>query len=124
MRDVDSRIPLEPLDPESNDPGFWMRFHGRVMRLADAELARRRMAGELSVVEVVFAWRRALIPLAAMAAALAGILLVGADSEPVLSPVALEEALTIDLDSESIPVVLSGEYAGVEAAVLALGEGY
>lgn len=101
-----------------------MRFHGQVMRRVDGELARRRMASDFGVVEVVFAWRKALVPVALMAAALAGLLLVGTEPEPQLAPVALEEELTRDLEGEPIPVVLSGEHGTVEAAVLALGEGY
>lgn len=124
MMDGESRIPLEPLDPEDRDPGFWLRFHGQVMRRVDGELARRRMAGDLGVVEVVFAWRRALVPLALMAAALAGLFLVGQESQPPLAPLALEEELTRDLEGESIPAVLSGDLGAVETAVLAFGEAF
>jgi hypothetical protein len=124
MSDFGERIPLEPLDPGFRDPGFWVRFHARVMRLAEGELARRRVAGELNVVEVVFAWRKALVPLTLMAAALAGLLLVQQNPEASLSPLALEEVLIGGLESDPIPVVLAAGPADVETAILASGEGF
>jgi hypothetical protein len=82
------------------------------------------MANDFGVVEVVFAWRKALVPVALMAAALAGVLLVGTEPAPQLAPVALEEELTRDLEGESIPAVLSGDPGAVETAVLAFWEAF
>ena len=124
MTDLGERIPLQPLDPGSDDPGFWVRFHTQVMRLAEGELARRRLTGELSVVEVMFAWRKALVPMTLMAAALAGLLLVQGDPEAPLSPVPVEEVLIGGLDGDPIPVVLAAETDFFETAILASGEGF
>lgn len=122
MSTMDEKLPLKSLDPGSNDPGFWLRFHSRVMAQAQGELARRRMAGELSVVDVVFAWRRALVPLALMAAALAGFLLVGNDSGSPTQMVALEDLLTEDLNLLDGSGVLSPE-GKARSAVFAMTEG-
>lgn len=115
MSDFDERVPLEALDPGSRDPGFWIRFHSRVMERARTELSRRRMAAELSVVDVVFAWRRALVPMALLAAAMAGILLVTHEPEPPVQLVALEDVLTEGLNLLPTEAVLSGEATGAQA---------
>jgi hypothetical protein len=62
MNDLGDRVPLEPLDPVTSDPRFWARFHARVMDKARAELARRQAHVDLSIAEIVFAWRRTLVP--------------------------------------------------------------
>jgi hypothetical protein len=122
MNEMEERIPLESLDPGSRDAGFWLRFHGRVMDSAQAELARRRMVGELGVVDVVFAWRKALVPMALLAAAMAGILMMGSEPEESIRVVALEEVLTEDLNLFSTSGVLAGESAFQES-LFALAEG-
>ena len=124
MTDLGERIPLDSLDPEKVDPGFWVRFHARVMKMAESELTRRRMAGEVSVAEVVFAWRKTLVPMTLLAAALAGLLLIQPKTEEAPTPVALEEALTGGLDGDPIPVVLATEADMVEVASLASWEGF
>jgi len=122
MNALGDRVPLEPLDPGASDPGFWVRFHARVMDQAVAELARRQAQAEIGIAEVVFAWRRTLVPLALMAAALAGILLVSQEEPPAsFSPIALEEALTQDLVLEPIPSVLGRGEAMDELAFLTGG---
>lgn len=100
MKNEDEKLNLTSLDPAKEDPGFWIRLHSRVMADAREELARRRMTGELSVIDVVFSWRRTLVPLALMAAAVAGLLLAGGGSGPEepVQMVAVEEVLTEDLN--------------------------
>jgi hypothetical protein len=122
MSEFDNRIPLQSLDPGSRDPGFWFRFHSRVMDQARLELQRRRMAAELSVVDVVFAWRRALVPMALLAAALAGVFLVGQRPQPPVELVALEEALTEGLNLSPIASVVSGD-GSVQQGFFAVVEG-
>ena len=122
MNESEERIPLEALDPGSRDAGFWLRFHSRVMASAQAELARRRMVVELSVVDVVFAWRKALVPMALLAAALAGVLITGSEPEESVRILALEEVLTEDLNLFSTSGVLAGEGAFQES-MFALAEG-
>ena len=115
MSKIEEHISLDSLDPGFRNPGFWLRFHSRVMGAAQMELARRRMVGELSVVDVVFAWRRAVVPLALLAAALAGILIIGNGPEAPIQMVALEEVLTQDLNLLTTSGVLSGEASTTEA---------
>ncbi|MGM0668694.1 MAG: hypothetical protein ACQET1_03190 [Gemmatimonadota bacterium] len=120
MNEMDERFPMESFDPASKDPGFWIRFHNRVMAEAQTELARRRMTGDLSVADVVFAWRKALVPAALLAAALAGILIMGHEPGMSMQTVALEEVLTEDLSLLDRSGVLSGEGAaqlGIFAAL-------
>jgi hypothetical protein len=118
MNDFGDRNPLEHLDPARREPGFWLRYHSRVMNLAADELARRRMAGMagmaggVTIPEVVFAWRRALVPLALLAAAGAGILLATHESRPPVAPVALEEILLEDLPDASMLHILEGSGGG------------
>jgi hypothetical protein len=122
MNDSEDRIPLEPLDPGSSDPGFWVRFHSRVMDRARSELIRRQLATEPTVTEVVFAWRRALVPFALLAAALAGILLVSqepARTAPVRPPLALEDVVLEELESDPISTFLSREVEVDDRAFLA-----
>jgi len=125
MSDLDDRRQLEPLDPGSEDPGFWIRFHGRVMAQARDELARRQMAGEWSIAEVVFQWRKILVPVTLLAATLAGIFVVGQEEPvPPLSPIALEEALVEGLAGESIPTVLGRTAELDEVAFLTSAGGF
>jgi hypothetical protein len=125
MNDRDEQLDLEALDPGSKDPGFWIRFHGSVMGRAREELARRRMTQEVSVPDVVFQWRRPLVPLALLAATLAGIFVLGHEEPgPVLSPVALEEALMDGWEGDPIPTVLGRTAELDETAFLAAGGGF
>ena len=125
MNDLGDRAPLEVLDPGASDPRFWARFHARVMEQARPELGRRQAQANLTIPEVVFSWRRTLVPVALMAAALAGIFLLGqGEASAPLSPIALEEALTQDLVLEPIPSVLGRVDELDEAAFLYLVGGF
>ena len=125
MNDLDDRARLEPLDPGSKDPGYWIRFHGRVMAQARGELARRQMAGEWSLTEVVFQWRKTLVPVTLLAATLAGIFVLGHEEpESFLSPIALEEALMEDLAGDPIPTILGREAQLDEVAFLTGAGGF
>ncbi len=123
MSDLDDRLQLELLDPGSEDPGFWIRFHGRVVAQARDELARRRMAVEWSIAEVVFQWRKTLVPVTLLAATLAGIFVLGREEPlPLFSPIALEEALLEDLAGDPIPTVL-GRAAELDEVAFLTGAG-
>ena len=122
MSGFDERVPLKALDPGSRDPGFWLRFHSRVMNQARGELSRRKMAADLSVVEVVFAWRKALVPMALLAAAMAGILMTTREPLPPPQLVALEDVLTEGLNLLPTADVLEGELT-VQLALFATVEG-
>ena len=125
MNELDERLNLEPLDPASQDPGFWLRFHGTVMAQAREELAHRRMLGESSFAEVVFQWRKTLVPMTLLAATLAGIFVLGHE-EPrqLFSPIALEEALMEDLVGDPIPTVLGRTVEFDEVAFLTEAGGF
>ena len=125
MKTMDDRTNLDPLDPGFDDPGFWLRFHGRVLSQARGELARRRMVGELSVVDILFQWRKPLVPMALLTAAMAGIFVVVIE-EPVspLSPVALEDVLMEDLPGDPIPTVLGREAELEELVFLTSAGGF
>mgnify|MGYP001029061861 CR=1 FL=1 len=120
MNEMDDRLPLRALDPGSDDPGFWVRFHTRVMDRARSELARRGVQAEPTVAEVVFAWRRTLIPVTLLAAALAGVILASHAREAQSSPppVALEEILREGIPDAPIPTVLTTEGELDEVAFL------
>lgn len=125
MNEKNDRLNLEPLDPGSVDPGFWIRFHRSVMSRTSGELARRRMTQELSIPEVVFQWRKPLVPLALLAATLAGVFVLGHEEPgPVLSPVALEEALVDGLAGDPIPTVLARTAELDETAFRTSGGGF
>jgi len=116
---------LEALDPVVEEPGFWIRFHGNVMKQARDELASRRVAGDLSIAEDVFQWRKPLVPLTLLAAALAGNFVMGHEEPgPLASPVALEDALVEDLAGDPIPTFLSRVTELDEVAFLTSSGGY
>ena len=125
MSDLDDRLQLEALDPGSRDPGFWIRFHGRVMAQARDELVRRQVAGEWSIANVVFRWRKTLVPVTLLAATLAGIFVVGHE-EPAspLQSIALEEALLEGWSGDPIPTVLGRDAELDELAFLTLAGGF
>lgn len=124
MKKTDEKLPLEFLDPGSGDPGFWIRFHSRVLAEARDELSRRRMAGELSVVDVVFSWRRTLVPLALMAAALAGLLMTNSSPEEPVQMVAVDEFLREDFNLLPAAGVLSGDGSYRNSALLMVEGGF
>jgi hypothetical protein len=107
-RDMALAEALEALDPESLDPNYWLRFKGWVLAEAGPELARRRLMAELTVVDVLSSWSRAIFPTALVAAVVAGLVLVrtgplGFSSTPAAEVVAAE--------FEIEPVLLSPDAA-------------
>jgi hypothetical protein len=102
MSDIEPRVPLEALDPGAREPEYWAKFHDAVLRAASPELARRR-AMPLTISGVLLSWSRALVPAAAAAAAIAGVLLVpladGDDSSLLfgVEDILREEAVRADL---------------------------
>lgn len=125
MNGENERLRLDPLDPGSDDAGFWDRFHAKVMEQAADELRRRSLAGDLGFADLVFQWRKALVPAALLAAALAGIF-VADSAEPVQVPVpmALEEALLEDMEGDALPAFLQQGNDIDELAFLASAGGF
>jgi len=127
MNELDDRLNLRPLDPASADPGFWIRYHRGVMARAEEELSRRRLAGVWTFSDVVFQWRKALVPMTLLAASLAGIVVWGeggVQTASPLEPMALEEALVVGLEGEPIPAFLERTAELDEVAFLAEAGGF
>ena len=97
------------LDPSFDDESYWARLRFRVMTRAADELFRRRIAADVSVVGVMEGWSRTLMPVAAMAALLAGFILFS-DYRAASGPADVEEILLADLDDLVRP--LADESAG------------
>ena len=102
---------LQSLDPATEDPNYWFRFRGWVMSGAARELAQRRLMAELTIGEVMTSWARALVPTAALAAAVAAFVLLRAGTPVPAQYVGLEELLVTDVPVETQPVLLSPDAA-------------
>lgn len=111
-------VDLGSLDPASEDESYWARFRFRVMTVAADELLRRRLMSETTVVGVMEEWSKALAPLAALAAALAGFLLFQ-DAPPRTSALVLEEALVTELEDQTLPLFIQNGEASDGAFQLA-----
>jgi len=107
-RDPELMVALATLDPASWDPHYWSRFRRWVMSGAAAELSRRRIAASLTVGDVVESWARALVPTAALVAALAGFLLLRGESPSDWPPIAVEEILISEVEGEPLPFDVAG----------------
>ena len=103
------------LDPAHEDPNYWFRFRSWVLSNATAELARRRLMHELTVADVMSSWARGVVSTAALAAALAGLLLVRGPGAPPPQPVGVEELVVSDIEGEAIPTLLGAETSGAVA---------
>ena len=125
MKETEERIELDTLDPGYRDPGYWVRTHERIMSRARGELARRQMGGAWTVAEVLFQWRKTLVPLTLLAATLAGIFVLSHE-EPAdpYSPMALEEVLLDGVEGDPIPTVLERGAELETVAFLAGSEGF
>ena len=106
---------LAALDPASEDPNYWLRFRERVMTDAARALAQRRLMAEITVADVLASWGRAIVPTAALAAALAGILLVRGGGDTVT----VEASASAQV--EAVPVTLAPSSAASFVATLPEG---
>ncbi len=106
---------LRLVDPASQDPNYWFRFRSWVVSNAAAELLRRRLMHELTVADVMSSWARAVVPTAALAAALAGLLLVRGPDLPTPQSVGVEELLLSEVEGEPIPTALAPATSGAVA---------
>ena len=117
-RDEELAVQLRSLDASQGDPSYWVRFRNWVMTDAASELARRRLAVELTVEDLLESWSRAVIPVA-MAAAVATITLMQspqADDTKVSVAIGVEELLVREIPVETQPVFLSPDAtAGIVA---------
>ena len=112
-RDLELAEQLRVLDPSQDDPSYWFRFRGWVMKEAEGELARRRMSVDLTVEDLLESWARTVIPVA-MAAGIAAITLIRSspDDDPkVFMAVGVEELLVREIPAQTQPVLLSPDAA-------------
>ena len=112
-RDLELAEQLRVLDPSQDDPSYWFRFRGWVMKEAAGELARRRMSVDLTVEDLLESWARTVIPVA-MAAGIAAITLIRSspDDDPkVFMAVGVEELLVREIPAQTQPVLLSPDAA-------------
>ncbi len=108
-RDVELEEQLRVLDPSQDDPSYWFRFRGWVMKEAEGELVRRRMSVDLTVEDLLESWSRTVIPVA-MAAAIAAIALIRSspdDAPELFMAVGVEELLVREIPAQTQPVLLS-----------------
>ena len=103
--DPELRAALSMLDPESGDPNYWLRFRWWVLSGAAAELARRRQAVQLTVGDVLESWARALLPTAALVAAVASMLVLRSE-EPTsdFQPLVVDEFLLSEVGGDVVPL--------------------
>lgn len=123
-RDPEVGAWLGAVDPGRDDATYWMRFHRTVLGRARPELQRRRLEEEASVIELVSAWSRALVPAALAAAAAAGIFLAQPPEATSLEvPMFVEDVLSLGLGSP-IPAVVLDTYDDDVEGILAASEIY
>ncbi len=106
---------LAAVDPASMDPNYWFRFGAWIVENATPELARRRLAAELTVGDVMTSWARVVMPTAILAAALAALMLLRGESIPT-QPLGVEELLVAEVDGQTIPAALDAPSALAFAA--------
>jgi len=105
--DPDLAQAFTQLDPEYQDPTYWYRFREWILENAAGELARRRFIHELTVGEVMTSWARTVVPVALLAAIVAGLLLSRDQSVVPVGPVGIEELLMSGVEGQTIPAALA-----------------
>lgn len=105
-RDMGLAQSLRVLDPQFQDPNYWLRFRSWVMTNAAGELARRRVMAKLTVGDVMTSWARTVVPTAMLAAALAGLLLIRGQIEETALPNS-QEVLVSEIEGVLLPVDLA-----------------
>jgi len=73
------------------------------MQRAVAELHRRRLLRDVGVADLLQSWARMLIPAAAVAAAIGGVLLF---RNPPALAIGVEETLTVVLEDQTLPELM------------------
>jgi hypothetical protein len=121
MNDIEPGVRLDPIDPAGEDPRYWDRFQARVLAGTLPALARRA-ARPLTIPDVVLSWGRMIVPGAAIAAALAGFLLLVEVGEEEMPPLfGVEEMLRADGGMAEVPAfLLSADELDRESLLLAV----
>ena len=76
---------------------------------ASDELSRRRLAAEVGVVDFLQSWSRTVIRAAAIAAVIAGVLLL---RDRPAAELGVEEALTVELEDRTLPDLMEQPEGG------------
>ena len=105
--DLELAEALAHFDPEHQDPSYWYRFRQWILENAAGELGRRRLIHELTVGDVMTSWARTVVPVALLAAILAGLLLMRDQSVVPVRPVGIEELLVSGVEGQTIPSALA-----------------
>jgi hypothetical protein len=100
---------LGVLDPARTTPGYWAEFRRSAVLAAGPELARRRRLAAVTVSDIVFSWSRALLPTAAMAAAIALLMVLRSQPEEGQAALTLDEILWEGIDVSSIEPATTSE---------------
>jgi len=109
MNHIEPKVPLDELDPGLEDPGYWTRTHARIMQAVQPRL--EFMARQETMGDVLLSWGRLVVPVAAVAAAIAALVVFQPVIVDDLTAVAgLEEWLQQPPgDEEPLPAFLHGE---------------
>ena len=108
MSVADERARLGVLDPASDDPAYWRRFHDAVMERSQGVLAARRKQS-VTVEGLVLSWGRVVLPAALAAVAAAAVLLPGAPP-PDAEVAGVEEVLEMPTTGEDpLPAFLHSD---------------
>jgi hypothetical protein len=122
-------LDLGSLDPGTGDPDYWDRFSEVTLERARPQLQARAWSRRPSLGLQLVSWGRALAPMAALAAALAGILLVsqpGPEERLAVGPVLeIEDILNQELMRRGLPVHYQrGAKVGLEVFVMGVERGH
>ncbi len=124
MTDTEMGMDLTTLDPAHGDPGYWERFQAttvaRALPLLEGRARRRAPRLGLQLVS----WGRMVTPAAALAAGLAGLVLLSEvpELEVASAPLTeLEEIVNQELVRAGLPAYYAqGAKVGMDAFVLAI----
>jgi hypothetical protein len=105
--DVELAEAFAHFNPEHQSPNYWIHFRRWILENAATELARRRLIHELTVGEVITSWARTVVPVALLAAVLAGLLLSRNQLAVPVRPIGIEELLVSGVEGQTIPAALA-----------------
>ena len=105
--DVELAEAFAHFNPEHQSPNYWICFRRWILENAATELARRRLIHELTVGEVITSWARTVVPVALLAAVLAGLLFSRNQSAVPVRPIGIEELLVSGVEGQTIPAALA-----------------
>ena len=109
MKEPDAKVRLDVLDPAADDPGYWLRFQRTIVHRARPTMADRRNRSHVTLEGVLFTWGRLILPLAAVAAGVAAVLLARAAPPSERVDVAgVEDVLEWPTGTEPLPAFLHG----------------